>query len=472
MSDPVLDLTSLERDTMKANLIKMIPLLTPYWTDYSDTDPGIVILDLVSSVSDLYSWYLDKRVNELFIDRMVSKQSIIDYGKVLGYRLRRITAPTVEVTFSLKPLKVLTEDVIFPTNLVLSTASGVKYVTNSTKTYAISDTSMTMLAYQGILTTDTFTADGLETQSYRLSKKDVADNFLIVTIDGFTWYEDKFLPSTVISNNKFFVDVDSSGNVDISFNSFRYNVPTNGQVISVRYLSTKGPGGDVPINTVSTVTTLTGTDTWVRNYSKFNVNNLTSSYGSDVEEDYRQAKYKIPNYLSTLWRAVALADYESLAVLYAGVLSAKAKKDPNFRYGVLLYIVAASESGIDSLCLAVKAFLENYSVVGVEVTVLPASLVSIDISISITIFNNYKQSDVATAISDVISTYFLRTNRSTGETLSLSYFYSLIVNIAGVDKFNISKFCRNGSSGADHIVLLDSEFPVLGTYTPSLTGGY
>jgi hypothetical protein len=79
---------------------EMIPTLTPEWTDTSDSDQGIVILQLLSYGLHIMGYYQDRAVNENILHLARTKKSVLLLCKFLGYEPSTQEPATSIVTFS------------------------------------------------------------------------------------------------------------------------------------------------------------------------------------------------------------------------------------------------------------------------------------------------------------------------------------------------------------------------------------
>jgi hypothetical protein len=496
---PVLDLTGVEYDSLRQQLRALIPVLTPYWKEYSDSDPGIVVLDLVAALGDMFVFYLDRRTNEMFLTRATNKNSVIDLGKLFDYTLKRIIAPRVNVSLSLKTDPLTGSTVDLPDNFFV--LQGTSFATSEGTTYVVRDTSSSKLtgqgpfvvtAYEGTYKTETFTGTGEDIQKFPLALPNVAANFLKVLVrhtEGMEstermWTEDTFSPDLSASLNeavvpsfeKYLVETDDQGHAWLVFNSFRYLTPEMGDTIEVSYVSTDGPAGDIKAGTISSFAGNFSAYAPIRPDKVFDVANLDDSYGGAVEEDFNQVSKKVPAYLSTLWRCVSLHDYQSMVLNYpnVSVLSAKALKTdlpvdsshPTVLNGhaVQVYVITSDPNYPPTELTGIKSFLDQFSVIGVQVAVNYATPVICDIGVDIQIQDRAKKSDVQAEVVTALKALLERGSKGIGEALTLDEVYGAINAIEDVNWFRVRKMHRRLNPGdieplaPDHITVSDSEF--------------
>ena len=57
------------------------------WQDFNVSSAGMALIDLLAYVSDLLSFYTDKRFNQLFLDGVGEAASAFRLAKTLGYKV-------------------------------------------------------------------------------------------------------------------------------------------------------------------------------------------------------------------------------------------------------------------------------------------------------------------------------------------------------------------------------------------------
>lgn len=104
------------------NIKDRIPLICPEWTDTSESDFGIVLIQLFCGVADQLSYYLDRAVNESFLETAEERSSVIRLCKMLNYTLHQRYASTGRL---LMAMQLLTEDSYIPQYSIFSTIRDV-----------------------------------------------------------------------------------------------------------------------------------------------------------------------------------------------------------------------------------------------------------------------------------------------------------------------------------------------------------
>ena len=83
----------------KQAMIDRLKVLMPEYTDLSETDAGIVILELASMGLDILSAYLDSQANASLIVTANLWSSVLKWAKLLSYEPRFATSSTIEQVF-------------------------------------------------------------------------------------------------------------------------------------------------------------------------------------------------------------------------------------------------------------------------------------------------------------------------------------------------------------------------------------
>jgi uncharacterized phage protein gp47/JayE len=160
------------------------------------------------------------------------------------------------------------------------------------------------------------------------------------------------------------------------------------------------------------------------------------------------------------------AEYKQWAKSVAGVGDAKVfDSDSPFGLGagkvkvVLLDTEKRAQSpGIDSLVTDVSTYIESLRPVGAQVTVVGATELSIDVSVTLTLEAGYTTTTIEPAITDAIAAY-LQTIAFTGEVVRVSKIANAILDTTGV--IDYTNLTVNG--GTSNIAVLETEVAVAGT---------
>ena len=81
--------TSREFDTIRRDLIEYIKRYYPKtYRDFNEASFGSLVIDTVSYIGDILSFYIDYQANESFLDTATEYNNILKLGRQLGYKFR------------------------------------------------------------------------------------------------------------------------------------------------------------------------------------------------------------------------------------------------------------------------------------------------------------------------------------------------------------------------------------------------
>src|SRR5688572_10708705 len=84
---PVIDYVTKDYVGFRQGMLNQIPLLLPGWTDRSEADFGVVLIELFAYVSDILSYYQDRIANEAFLRTATQRRSVADLLRLIDYQI-------------------------------------------------------------------------------------------------------------------------------------------------------------------------------------------------------------------------------------------------------------------------------------------------------------------------------------------------------------------------------------------------
>jgi uncharacterized phage protein gp47/JayE len=130
-----IDYTSVDAASLKQMMLNRIPALTPEWTDTSESDFGVVLIELFAGMGDMLKQYQDRTMNEGFIDTAQTVSSMKSLAALIGYQLSNASAATAYLIFQGQLDPVTAPSIRVPqgtqSSLQASDASFVYFETNS-----------------------------------------------------------------------------------------------------------------------------------------------------------------------------------------------------------------------------------------------------------------------------------------------------------------------------------------------------
>ena len=111
---PQVDFTARDFNSIKDALVGHVQNFFPNdFQDFTESNLGIVILELVAYVGDQLSFYLDRQANEAFLVTAVQRQNVINLAALVGYVPRTTAAAITPIQAT---LAAQVDDTVIATN--------------------------------------------------------------------------------------------------------------------------------------------------------------------------------------------------------------------------------------------------------------------------------------------------------------------------------------------------------------------
>jgi hypothetical protein len=95
-----IDYTSRDYQALLEDLTSLVNVRTNYaWTADDPSDLGTTLLESFAYMGDIMSYYIDRVANELTVDTAARRKTLIDLGKLYGYRVSGPTPARLNVVF-------------------------------------------------------------------------------------------------------------------------------------------------------------------------------------------------------------------------------------------------------------------------------------------------------------------------------------------------------------------------------------
>lgn len=96
---PVVDYVTKDYEGFRQGMLNQIPLLLPNWTDRSESDFGVVMIELFAYVADILSYYQDRVANEAFLPTATQRRSVVELLRLIDYRIDPGLAASAAIHF-------------------------------------------------------------------------------------------------------------------------------------------------------------------------------------------------------------------------------------------------------------------------------------------------------------------------------------------------------------------------------------
>lgn len=457
---PPIDYTSKDYAAIRQDMLDTIALFLPDWTSRSPNDFGIVLIELFAAAVDRVTFYEDRVANEAFLATAVQRSSVLAIAAMLDYRPTDPLAATVTLTFLIQSG---VGAVTIPKGTQVSTATAAgqaPLVFETNAALVVADSGLhtgTVVATQGVTYSNEAlgTSTGYPGQIFLLFHTSVIEGSTRVFVDEgagpVEWNFVDHLLDAGATDNSFTTMTDENGVLNVKFgDGVNGRIPPVNATISSTYRSGGGSAGNVGAGAlVSIVTPITNV---------ISVTNASGAQGGADAETLDQIRVNAPRALGSLNRAVTLKDYASLAVRVSGV--SKAAATASVYTSVTLYLAVAPGGGTASagVIAAVQSYLTSRKFPGVTVTILDATYVPIYITVSVTLFDDHKQSVVANDVTKALKSLLSFDHVNFGQRVTISDIYRTLMAVDGVSYASVTVLSRSASGLAD-IALAANEIP-------------
>lgn len=431
---PQVDYTSREFAALRDDLIGLIPNFAPQWTSRDSSDFGIVLLELFSYLGDALNYQIDRAANEAFIDTATQRDTVIKLANLLGYIPNSGSAATGEVTFTNPTGATAT----VPAGTTISTQGdsanpAIVFTLDSAVTISANSTAPGNVTQGNLIANELVgNSDGTVNQVFQLASTGVfIDSALAVTVGSLTYTRFNNLIDADATTLAYTAYTDANGYAYIKFgDDVSGKIPPAGPItVSYRYTTTAPSLGNIAANTLNTLSISTAVTV---------TNNKSFSGGADAEST-DSIRVNAPKALTTLNRAVSLADYANLALAVNGV--AKAIAVANSFASVALYL-AGEGGGILSSSLktdVTNKFIDK-TPPGTTVTLQDYTPTYPYLDVTVNVLPQYNSANVISAVQSALKDLFSFDNVSFNDFISEGEIYSTCKSVEGVSWITVNDY--------------------------------
>lgn len=481
---PGIDYTSRDYEAYRTLLIQELQKRMPEYTDTSQTDAGIVILECLANGLDICSLYTDVIANDCFLPTTQDRRIAVLLARQLRYIAKNQTASVIQQVFVLN--NVMDRDIIIPKGSVVHTSESTDMVIvyfETTDDLIIpagdlgdektedGEYKHMITVQQGTSVTEDLlgTSNGQPYQSFKLNYQEVLTDSIQLMIDEGDGFEVWTQVNTFIDSDEkskhYTVTVDEFDNCYIEFGSgARGKIPAvfdNGIVAS--YRTGGGTIGNVKANTIVEIAESVA-------YVERTFNPYQPLVLGHEKESIEEIRENAPASFRTQDRAITAQDYaDLLRINFYEVLSAKGIPDSTTKLKMNVYYLIRQEySMTDELLEKVKEFFSTRTIPGTSYEFKEHGEYTVNLTANLIIDDDYDRATIVDYVEDYVkNTFFAYGNLKFGDTFAKSELESQVrETFAGVESFRIT------SPDSDIIASNDeSKIIVLGTLTLNVTGG-
>ena len=454
-----IDYTNKDYESFRRMMIQGLAEFMPEYTDTSQTDAGIVILEQIARGMDILSFHQDVYANEAFFLSSRDRETAVRWARGLGYHPSNRTAAVHRQVFELTRIsdtdtivprgtQVKTQQSALENEVVFETIEDLiippEYKGNERDPIDPTKYLFTVSVRQGRTINEerVGSSSGLPNQRFTLNSRGAIVDTLRVFINeggGFVrWTQVRSFIDSARDDRHFMVEVDEFDNTTLVFgDNFAGRIPSP---FVGGIFATYAVGGGVIGNVAPRTITVMGTSiSYVSNtfnpYSEF-------VPGTD-KESLAEIKRNAPAHLRTLWRAVTLQDHADLArIHFPQIRFVSAIQCPVDRNDTLLFVLlngGVSFVANSSFHHEMLRFFDRRSMVGNSTHILPARFKSIDLTADLHVRSDFVLGDVKKNVESAVKHFFEVGNYDFDAEFVYSDFEAMINDsVEGVRSFRIT----------------------------------
>jgi uncharacterized phage protein gp47/JayE len=481
-----IDYTSRDYMGFVQSLIIYASQAFPNWNIQSEGDFGVMILELLSYIGDINSFYTDRVQLEAYLPTATQRQSLLNIAQLLGYVPSNGTPATGTVTF-------ITDNPGLAVNIPVGTIlqanfntaldTAVQFYTTTVETCPGNGGTVVVPVSQGIQYTmvPIGTSSGNPGQEFNIPQPHVLDGSVSVFVQSTSP-----TGTTQWSQVTTFINADNTDTVYTLVTNADFSttiifgdginglIPALGVQVYASYTIILGSAGNQSAGAVNVIVdTITG-------LSIQNINGIPQSSvmtgGSDPESN-ESIRTNAPISFATQSRAVSLQDFASLALNIPGVTVANAVA--NHSTSVSLYVLGPNVTVPTSqLQSQILTYFENATLAGVSLSLPTPNLIPVDVgsttnNIFVQVLPSFAQQATVNAVVLALNALLTPPSTQFGILLNLSDIITAITAVTGVQYCIVPVFTREDiiQTGTTAIQFRPSEIPIAGNYFITANGG-
>lgn len=484
-----IDYTSRDFDGLKQSLLDYAKTAFPDWKPASEGDFGVLMLELLAYTGDVLSYYVDRAQNEAYLPTATQRSSVLQIAQLLGYRPSNGTPAHGTVTLETSQgsgAVLIPAGTRLVTDFVEALDSPIFFETDVAATAPADGGTIALSVTEGETKRDETsgnplvlgTSNGLGNQTFRLPNPKVYEDSVRVYVAGEEWLFIDHLLDADATEKRFTVATDAAGYTSVLFgDGLNGAVPVVNVAVSATFRVGVGSYGNVDAGRViGLFDQVAGLSVQLSSVTS-ELSTSTAMVGGASPESTSQIRENAPRSFSTQQRAITEADFESFAVSVPGV--AKANAVASFFSSVSVYVVGPdggtpTQTLLDSVTLE----LTKRALAGVTVSVGTPTFVEVNVGtvgspVTVQVWPTFSRASVEFQVKQAINDVLSFEQSNIGSRLTVSEFYSRIMDIDGVRYASIPLMARADAaqSGTADIQFLPWEFPKAGDVFVTTTGG-
>lgn len=314
MANTAVNLTTLDFDTLKANLTEYLRTQNRFQDiDFEGSNIN-VLLDILSYNTYMNAFYMNMVAGEMFLDSAQKRESVVSHAKSLNYIPRSFHSSKAYVDLTISPTTDV-NTVVVPKGTSFTGKVGANTFTFSVaETRILTSTNNTFTAanvaiYEGQYVTDAFLMDYATPQRFVLTSEAVDTDSISVNVveNGSTlpYVVGTSLMTPTSATQVCFLQAAENQKYEVLFgDGTTGRRPRNGATIYVNYRVSSGELGNGA--------SVFSSDASIDGHANVVVATVASASGGSINEDIESIRFNAPRFFQTQDRAVTNADYKAL----------------------------------------------------------------------------------------------------------------------------------------------------------------
>lgn len=513
-SQPRINYMARDYRSFRQALIEMIPSKLPEWTDLSEADFGVVLIELFAHLADILSYYQDRMANEAFLATARERRSVVQHLRLIGYEMAHASAAAAGLRVVIAKNRLGTLEVRPGDRF--ATASGPKrepvsfeyveakpllldeWVAATTpdgkpwEGYVWSKLVVPVREGRRIEGDVLGTSNGRADQRFPLSQRSMLPGTLQLQVEtepatapwrlrenllfsGHPFSEQQLEllrayshagATTAFSRRDdpdFIIETDENDVTSVVFgDGVNGRIPPVGARIVASYRVGGGAQGNVTARTITTIVSAPQLQ-----LAGAKVTNPDPASGGAERESVEHAVRLAPAAFRSMHRAVTADDFVTLALLFPGVAKARAVAESWNLISLYIAPMGSGQPVSDVLRRDLLAYFEDKRMLTTQVEILDPNYPRLQIKVRAKAAAYVSKVAAEADIEATIAALFSFERMSFGQRLYVSKIYEALEALPGVEYLYVESFgTDNGSdamTGGGTLEFGNSEIPVLGS---------
>lgn len=394
------DLSTRDYQGYRESMIEQLKQKIPEYSDFSSSDMGIVLIELLATQLDSLSYYLDKVTNELFLDTAYEKESVSRLAKMIGYEMAESTPAKYLQVFEITPQ---TKPTLISKGTIITTeeASYERQITFEVEEDLIipegctgleKDEEGNYLYSTVVVEGETISQEilgtgyGIPDQTFDIYYYPVIYDSVQVSVTNFAgttdWTQVKNFIGSDTQSKHYTLTLSEEGIGKIKFgNGISGMSPTSLEDgITVTYRVGGGTEGNVGINTITKM--INKPAVVKRTFNPFEA----LEKGTD-SESVEIVRVKAPASIGTKYGLVTLTDYKNLAISHKDVLQAKSILTSEDKNHVTVFYILNPYGNTDEILDYLRDEYSERKMLGTRVQLVEGEAVPLDINVDVKLYS-------------------------------------------------------------------------------------